>query len=288
MGSDSRGRFVWHELHTTDPDAAIVFYGKVIGWKPRSFAKGSPYRLWNKGSASYGGLIALAENDRLLGIRPHWLAYISVPDVTATVQQARGLGARVRVEPADVPGGGRYAVLRDPQDVTFAVFTADRPAKGNEADVALGDFTWHELTTRDWKAAWEFYRALFGWEQADAMDMGPAGVYQMFRRAGGQVPIGGMYNLSSGQPAQWLSYARVPTADRAAVVVPQAGGRVVAGPMDVPNHGRVTICIDPQGAGFAVHSMPGATATKPKATKKKPKLKAKPKPKAKKKARKRK
>ena len=29
----TRGRFVWHELMTSNPDAAAAFYGKVIGWK---------------------------------------------------------------------------------------------------------------------------------------------------------------------------------------------------------------------------------------------------------------
>ena len=34
---DVRGRFVWHELMTTDPQAAIGFYTKVIGWGTEIF-----------------------------------------------------------------------------------------------------------------------------------------------------------------------------------------------------------------------------------------------------------
>lgn len=34
MADDSlRGRFVWHELMTTDTKSAAAFLGKVIGWK---------------------------------------------------------------------------------------------------------------------------------------------------------------------------------------------------------------------------------------------------------------
>lgn len=29
----NRGRFLWHELMTTDTTAAKAFYGDVIGWK---------------------------------------------------------------------------------------------------------------------------------------------------------------------------------------------------------------------------------------------------------------
>ena len=31
--ADIRGRFIWHELVTTDPDAASDFYSKVLPWK---------------------------------------------------------------------------------------------------------------------------------------------------------------------------------------------------------------------------------------------------------------
>ena len=29
---DARGRFVWYELLTSDPDAAMDFYTQIIGW----------------------------------------------------------------------------------------------------------------------------------------------------------------------------------------------------------------------------------------------------------------
>ena len=32
-----RGRFIWHELMTTDPDSAVPFYKKVVGWNVQSW-----------------------------------------------------------------------------------------------------------------------------------------------------------------------------------------------------------------------------------------------------------
>ncbi len=32
MSDGLRGRFVWYELLTSDPDAAIDFYTRLIGW----------------------------------------------------------------------------------------------------------------------------------------------------------------------------------------------------------------------------------------------------------------
>jgi predicted enzyme related to lactoylglutathione lyase len=43
--ADIRGRFVWHELMTTDLQAAAAFYSKVLPWK----TSGYPVRRWPAG-----------------------------------------------------------------------------------------------------------------------------------------------------------------------------------------------------------------------------------------------
>ena len=40
MSDDLRGRFVWYELLTSDPDAAIDFYTSLIGWSTAPFDAG--------------------------------------------------------------------------------------------------------------------------------------------------------------------------------------------------------------------------------------------------------
>src|SRR3989449_4958974 len=68
-----------------------------------------------------GGLMRLPEQARRMGAPPHWMPYVAVPDVDATVRQPQGLGARVYVSPQDIPEG-RFAVLADPPGATFFVF----------------------------------------------------------------------------------------------------------------------------------------------------------------------
>ena len=41
MADTNIGRFVWYELMTTDPKAAIAFYGDVIGWKAQPWESGA-------------------------------------------------------------------------------------------------------------------------------------------------------------------------------------------------------------------------------------------------------
>ena len=40
MNKSNTGRFVWYELLTTDPKAAIAFYADVVGWKTQPFGEG--------------------------------------------------------------------------------------------------------------------------------------------------------------------------------------------------------------------------------------------------------
>jgi len=140
---------------------------------------------------------------------------------------------------------------------------------GPEGDApAIGDFSWHELATDDWKSAWEFYRGVFGWEFASQFDMGEMGMYWMFRGADSSRTLGGMFNRPPSIPAShWLPYVHVKSADRAAELAGQRGGKVVHGPADVPGGDRIAQLVDPQGAAYAVHSMATAVATKPGPTK---------------------
>lgn len=270
----TRGRFVWHELMTSNPDAAATFYGKVIGWKTQG-SQDPSYRNWTVGGTPIGGLMALPDQAKLAGAPPHWMCYIGVSDVDATVRQATALGAHTHVAPRDIPGAGRFAVLVDPQGANFAVYASSQP-EGDEPE--MGGFSWHELTTTDTAAAWKFYRTLFGWENTSTMDMGADGPYMMFGFGG--VAIGGIYRKPLEVPMPgWLPYVRVPKADDTGKAATRAGGRVINGPMDVPGGDRIVVFLDPQGATIAGHSK-GAAKPAKKPAKKKP---AKKKP-AKKKA----
>ena len=54
-------------------------------------------------------------------IPPHWLVYFAVEDCDAAVQKASGLGANVIKPAEDIPGVGRFAILKDPQGAAFAL-----------------------------------------------------------------------------------------------------------------------------------------------------------------------
>jgi predicted enzyme related to lactoylglutathione lyase len=260
----SRGRFVWHELMTPDPEAALKFYTQVVGWKTEAWDKNTSYIMWMTERGPIGGLMTLPAEAKLQGAPPHWLAYISTPDLDATVADAVRLGGRVLKPATEIPDVGRFAILADPQGAVFAAFTPLSPMPQSDTPQA-GDFRWHELATTDPVAAFGFYEQLFGWQKMEAMDMGPSGVYQIFGWSGRS--MGGVYQKPQemAAPPNWLGYVHVPDTNKAVDKITKAGGKVLNGPMEVPGGDLIAQGLDPQGAAFAVHSLNPAAAAKAKA-----------------------
>jgi predicted enzyme related to lactoylglutathione lyase len=258
--ADVHGKFLWHELRTTDPAAAGAFYTKVLGWKPQPWDRNPSYTLWMADKGPVGGATRLGADAP--SSEPHWLTYIGTSDLEATVAAAQRLGGRVVRAIGDVPTGGRDALLADPQGATFAVYA---PAPGGDSG-GMGDaFAWHELATSDYAAAFNFYRELFGWQQNRLHDMGAMGKYLLFGQGGKD--WGGMFVRPPNAPGatpSWLLYARSANAGRAAEAAKAAGGRVINGPMEVPGGSWIAVLIDPQGATIAVNEpAPAARAAAP-------------------------
>jgi uncharacterized protein len=259
------GHFSWYELYTSDPAAAQKFSPRVTGWgtaPPMQSASGDPYYMWTADGAGVAGMLKLKDEWRSQGMSPQWLPYVSVNDVDETVRQATAAGGKLQWGPYDLAQVGRFAGLSDPHGAQFAVIKPS-PASGPMDDTPKrGRFSWHELLTSDYQAAFEFYRRLFGWENQQEMDMGPDGKYRMFGLRGKM--YGGMYNNTrdSQSSPRWLCYVAVADAAKAAAATSSAGGRTTSGPMQVPGGDWVAMLVDPQGVAFAVHQRASVTAAK--------------------------
>jgi predicted enzyme related to lactoylglutathione lyase len=245
-------RFVWYDLMTTDTGAAASFYEHVIGWKASaSDAGGSPYYVFSSGDNGVGGMMKI---DPAHGgdMKPGWNGYIWVDNVDAYAARTVELGGKLWKGPQDIPGIGRFAVLTDPQGAVFLLFKdADGPARPEVAGGTPGHVGWHELYASDLPKALEFYRAMFGWTPAQAVDMGEFGTYQTFATGGD--PVGGMMKMMPQMPnPYWLYYVNVDAIDAAAQRIEASGGKVIMGPHQVPTGSWILNAIDPQGAMFAL------------------------------------
>src|SRR5205807_1740383 len=118
--ADVRGRFIWHELLTTDTAGAAAFYPRVVPWRTQPSSMPG-YTLWMAGQTQIGGLTALPQEAG--GPPPHWLIYVGTPSVDASCLQAQSLGAKVLKAPADIPKDRKSTRLNSSHLViSYAVF----------------------------------------------------------------------------------------------------------------------------------------------------------------------
>ena len=251
------GRFVWYELMTSDAKAGEAFYRDVVGWgaQPAPAAvPGIAYTLLTVGATPVAGLMAIPAEAAAMGARPGWIGYVGVESVDAAATKVRDLGGSVHKPPMDIPGVGRFAVVADPHGAVFALFRWQTPAGGEPpAPDAVGQAGWRELYAGDLQPAFDFYARMFGWTKADAIDMGPMGVYQIFAHDG--VGIGGMMTKPPQAPRPcWNYYFNVDSVAAAVERVKRGGGEVLVGPMQVPGGSWIMQGLDPQKAAFALVS----------------------------------
>ncbi len=118
-GPVTQGHFFWNELHTPDPAAAAAFYEKVVGFSHRSLDMGpaGAYHIVSAGGVDRGGITAV----QAASAPPHWLPYVYVDDVDATMARVKKVGGTESIPPHDIPGIGRFAVLADPTGAELAV-----------------------------------------------------------------------------------------------------------------------------------------------------------------------
>ena len=244
------GQFFWHELMTTDTKAAEKFYSDVVGWKAAKAPGDMPYTLFNVGDRGIAGMLAITPDMAQHGARPGWLGYVSVDDVDQSLARLKQEGGKAFMGPQDVPGVIRFAMVADPQGAPFYIAKGSLPAPPPPLPMGTpGTVGWNELMAADWQAAFAFYSKMFGWTKAEAHDMGPMGIYQLF--AAGGPPIGGMMTKPAQVPvAHWGYYFNVDAIDAGAARITKGGGKIVNGPMEVPGGQWVVQAVDPQGAHF--------------------------------------
>lgn len=107
------GQFSWHELATTDHEAAFAFYAGLFGWEAMQRLDMGPigvYLIFGYNGERKGGIYIKPPD---MPAPPHWLPYLHVADVDAAAPLVETLGGKIVAAPMEVPGGSRVAIIMD-------------------------------------------------------------------------------------------------------------------------------------------------------------------------------
>ena len=122
------GQFCWTELATTNVEECKKFYSELFGWqfKSSNFDGMTYTEISVGGEKQFGGMWEL--NEQCGGETgemppPHWMTYVAVDDVDASVAKVWELGGKVCVPPTDIPNVGRFSVVNDPTGATISLIT---------------------------------------------------------------------------------------------------------------------------------------------------------------------
>lgn len=112
------GGLHWAEVLSRDVEAARAFYPAVLGWEPVTGPGG--YTVFRRDGEPVAGLMAMPE--RVPEAAPsHWFVSFAVSDLDLALATVADLGGVVDQPPLDLPDGGRFAVVDDPQGAVFGL-----------------------------------------------------------------------------------------------------------------------------------------------------------------------
>jgi predicted enzyme related to lactoylglutathione lyase len=237
----------WIDIGVPDLRQAIDFYTALFGWEI------------NEGPPEAGGYsMCLVDGAPVAAIAPSeatehwWNVYFAADDLNATVKLVLDNGGTTVMEPMDVMGQGRMAVVEDPSGARFGLWQGQAHTGAH----LLGEpdsLCWSELTTPDSATARAFYSTVL---ERPVEDMGVPG-FDYATVMVGEDSVAGLWGVP-GEPARWTVYFAVDDADTAVARATAAGGTVVREAEDSP-YGRFAIIADPFGATLAVMKLPEAS-----------------------------
>jgi len=125
MQRPKTGEVSWNELLTTSSKGAAEFYGKLFGWQsapftpPGGMTGGHEYNLFKTDPNSMGvaGMMPVPDPK----IPSHWVPYIVVENIDASLAKATKLGAKTCLAVTSIGEIGRIAVIQDPQGATVGL-----------------------------------------------------------------------------------------------------------------------------------------------------------------------
>ena len=247
------GTFCWVDLATSDRAGAKKFYGGLFGWTFDDLPAGPDmsYTLSKLSGADVGGMGDLMDDQKKMGIPPHWMSYVAVENAEAAAQKAASLGGHIIAPVFDVMDKGRMAVIADPGGAVFSVWES-RTHHGVGRRDEPNTLCWNELAAAKPDAQGAFYTNLFGWK-TDQMKGGGNMPYTIL--LAGETGVGGMYGLTPEMgpiPSHWMPYFAVADLGASTARASSLGATTIMGATEVPNMGSFVILKDPQGAHFSL------------------------------------
>jgi len=127
---DIQNNFIGSELWTTDLERAMSFYSPLAGYEVKIVYVGpdQKYHLLQRDNIPRAGVTKILWDD----VKPNWIPYIAVNDLTETINKAETLGGKVLIGPPKEIPINPLAIIADPTGAVFGIQQIQTPSGGNK------------------------------------------------------------------------------------------------------------------------------------------------------------
>jgi predicted enzyme related to lactoylglutathione lyase len=247
-GKSYPGKFVWHDLLTSDLQLAGKFYEQLFGWQ---IDYEGHYAVVRNGGKLIAGILQLepADGRAREGV---WIPTVSVADVDAAAGLAEANGGKVLKGPVDMDKRGRAVLISDPQRADLVLLSA-KGGDPADTEAAIGDWLWDEIWTDDPDRIEAFYESVLGYNEIALGDNYDVFVYKEKWRAGIR------HVRDAKEHMLWVPVVRVADPEVTAQRVTELGGVVWVAPDEAPSKGDTALIGDTTGALLLIQRWPPQT-----------------------------
>jgi len=235
------GKFVWHDLVTSDVASTKTFYGQLFNW---TFEQRGRYTMVKLAGKRVAGILDVQPKPSE-GHAARWISSLSVPDVDQATSVILANGGKVHKGPENIGDRGRVALVSDPQGAQLSLI---HTKKGDPSDgpIAEGSWLWHELWTNNPDSSVSFYQELAGYSTVEKLDS------YLILKAGDKWRAGIRNLFNQALEQRWVPVIKVNDVKAISVLAKQLGGKVIIEPEN-PNYAdQVALLADPSGALFMI------------------------------------
>jgi len=127
--------FAWNELVTPHPEKAKEFYQGMFGWTTTSEEmNGMTYNMFMHHGKPVAGMMKAPDGKNCTKckkkkhhhkhMRAHWMSYVAVENIEASLEKAVKLGAKVMMPKTAAGDKGHFAILKDPTGAHISLWQA--------------------------------------------------------------------------------------------------------------------------------------------------------------------
>lgn len=236
----------WFEILGPEPEKDAAFYAELFGWHTETLEGGYVVVDTHSGMGISGGIGNPPEGDQ-----PGSAFYVGDPDIQTKLDAAVKLGATVKMAVTVIPDMVTYASFTDPWGGVVGLMQTD-PTGVPVSQGSNPTVDWIELGSSDPRAAWDFYRGLFGWTIEGDMGEGGGPIHGSVDTGAGSGARGGIGSARGGTPGVDV-YANVDDLAKYLERAASLGANVVMPAMKVDEHTEIAMFVDPMGTSFGLY-----------------------------------